>query len=93
MKISHSKCVDTSVIFPHPKGYPLRLKLKILAEKHLNIKIQRNNKNYIKIVKKGDVEIVSNVENRIDNNIDNIDVDKGKVNIYILSCMNICMHM
>ena len=31
LKVVHRRCVDTSVLFPHPRGYPLRLKLKTLA--------------------------------------------------------------
>ena len=31
LKIVHRRCVDTAVLYPHPRGYPLRLKLKTLA--------------------------------------------------------------
>ena len=31
LKVVHRRCVDTSLLFPHPRGYPLRLKLKTLA--------------------------------------------------------------
>jgi hypothetical protein len=47
MFMTHSRCIDTAVIYPHPRGYPLRQKLKVLAESYLNIKIQRNNANYV----------------------------------------------
>ncbi|KAJ1417044.1 ribonuclease H-like domain-containing protein, partial [Ochromonadaceae sp. CCMP2298] len=42
LKISHSRCLDTSLLYPHPRGYPLRLKLKQLALDYLNQRIQRN---------------------------------------------------
>ena len=45
--MTHNKCVDSSILYPHPKGYPLRLKLKELAETHLNIVIQRNYANFV----------------------------------------------
>jgi hypothetical protein len=54
--------------------------LKILAEKYLNIKIQRNNKNHTKIIKKDEsIEIISS----IDNKIEVTDVDKGSAYMYI----------
>jgi RNA exonuclease 1 len=40
LKILHRTCIDTSIIYPHTKGYPLRLKLKKLAETYLSLKIQ-----------------------------------------------------
>ena len=40
LRICHMRCIDTSIVYPHPRGYPLRMKLKILAEKYLNMKIQ-----------------------------------------------------
>jgi DNA polymerase III epsilon subunit-like protein len=40
LKLCHLRCIDTSVIYPHPKGYPLRNKLKYLANEYLGIKIQ-----------------------------------------------------
>ena len=40
LHLSHARCVDTAVIFPHPRGYPLRLKLRKLAEDFLQQRIQ-----------------------------------------------------
>jgi DNA polymerase III epsilon subunit-like protein len=40
LRLCHLRCIDTSVVFPHPKGYPLRNKLKYLASEYLGIKIQ-----------------------------------------------------
>ena len=57
LKICHKKCIDSSILFPHPRGFPFRLKLKELAENHLNIVIQRNLSNYVlKNVREGDEE-------------------------------------
>lgn len=42
LKIIHRRCVDTSVLYPHSKGFPYRLKLKSLAEQYLKQKIQRD---------------------------------------------------
>jgi hypothetical protein len=54
--------------------------LKILAEKFLNIKIQRNNKNYIKIIKKDEsIEIIPGLDNRIEE----MDSSKGIVGRYV----------
>jgi DNA polymerase III epsilon subunit-like protein len=41
LRLAHSLCVDTAVLYPHPKGYPLRQKLKTLAADFLNLTIQR----------------------------------------------------
>lgn len=41
----HTNTIDTSVLFPHPRGYPLRRKLKELAKEYLNMNIQVTNKN------------------------------------------------
>eukprot|EP01034_Spumella_vulgaris_P034128 gene34128-42080_t len=41
LRLCHSLCVDTAVIYPHPKGYPLRQKLKTLAADLLNLTIQK----------------------------------------------------
>lgn len=41
LKLCHRRCVDTGVIYPHPKSYPYRHKLKHLAEDYLKMKIQR----------------------------------------------------
>ena len=40
----HSRCIDTAVLYPHPRGYPLRFKLKKLALDYLQLHIQGNNK-------------------------------------------------
>ena len=49
--MSHNKCIDTAILFPHPRGFPYRLKLKELAETHLNIIIQRNSNNFTPKIK------------------------------------------
>lgn len=41
VRLLHSLCVDTSILYPHPRGYPFRNKLKYLAAKHLSLQIQR----------------------------------------------------
>ena len=41
LKVCHERCVDTAVILPHPKGYPLRHKLKFLAKEYLHVTIQK----------------------------------------------------
>jgi hypothetical protein len=41
LKICHSRCVDTAVILPHPRGYPLRHKLRFLAKEYLHVDIQK----------------------------------------------------
>lgn len=43
--ICHLRCIDTSVIYPHPKGYPLRNKLKYLAKEFLGKQIQAGTEN------------------------------------------------
>ena len=43
LKVIHRRCVDTAVLYPHPRGYPLRLKLKTLAADYLHIHIQKHN--------------------------------------------------
>ena len=40
LKLSHKCCVDTSVLYPHPIGFPHRHKLKYLAKEFLKINIQ-----------------------------------------------------
>lgn len=40
LKIIHNKCCDTAVMYPHSQGYPLRRKLKVIAEEYLGIVIQ-----------------------------------------------------
>lgn len=40
LKFLHLNCIDSSILFPHSRGYPLRRKLKELAKEFLNISIQ-----------------------------------------------------
>jgi DNA polymerase III epsilon subunit-like protein len=41
LRVCHMCCVDTAILFPHPKGFPYRRKLKVLAETYLKVQIQR----------------------------------------------------
>jgi len=41
MKLAHPFIVDTSIIFPHPRGPPLKSSLKYLAQKFLNREVQK----------------------------------------------------
>jgi RNA exonuclease 1 len=41
MKLTHPFVVDTSLIYPHPRGPPLRSSLKFLAQKYLRRDIQQ----------------------------------------------------
>ena len=41
IKISHPFIVDTSILYPHPRGPPLKSSLKWLAQKYLNRAIQQ----------------------------------------------------
>jgi RNA exonuclease 1 len=41
LRVCHYRCLDTSVLYPHPRGYPYRNKLKTLAKEYLGIQIQR----------------------------------------------------
>lgn len=41
LKITHPYIVDTSVLYPHPRGPPLKSSLKFLAQKYLNREIQK----------------------------------------------------
>ncbi|KAK1757725.1 RNA exonuclease 1 [Echria macrotheca] len=41
MRLAHPFIVDTSIIFPHPRGPPLKSSLKFLAQKHLNREVQK----------------------------------------------------
>lgn len=41
MKMTHPFIVDTSVLFPHPKGHPFKHSLKWLAQKYLNRDVQK----------------------------------------------------
>jgi RNA exonuclease 1 len=40
LKITHPYVIDTSIIFPHPRGPPLRSSLKYLTQRYLNREIQ-----------------------------------------------------
>ena len=41
MKLIHLKCIDTSVIYPHPRGPPYRSALRFLTKKWLGRSIQQ----------------------------------------------------
>lgn len=41
IKITHPFIVDTSVLYPHPRGPPMKSSLKWLAQKYLNREIQK----------------------------------------------------
>lgn len=41
LKLTHPFIVDTSVIYPHPRGPPLKSSLKYLTQKYLNRQIQQ----------------------------------------------------
>ncbi|EGS23232.1 uncharacterized protein CTHT_0008960 [Thermochaetoides thermophila DSM 1495] len=41
LKIAHPFVVDTSILFPHPRGPPLKSSLKYLAQKYLGREIQK----------------------------------------------------
>jgi RNA exonuclease 1 len=41
MKLTHPFVVDTSILYPHPRGLPLRSSLKFLANKYLKREIQK----------------------------------------------------
>jgi len=45
MKITHPFIIDTSMIYPHPRGLPLRSSLKFLANKYLKREIQAGGAN------------------------------------------------
>jgi hypothetical protein len=40
LRLLHRRFLDTALLYPHPRGYPLRLKLSRLAGEHLGIDIQ-----------------------------------------------------
>lgn len=69
LQITHTQCVDTAILFPHPRGFPYRIKLKELAETYLNITIQRNHSSFTpKIVQNKDKnENSSNDKNKSEN--------------------------
>jgi len=41
IKLSHPFIVDTSLLYPHPRGPPLKQSLKFLAQKYLNREVQK----------------------------------------------------
>ncbi|KAK5056140.1 hypothetical protein LTR84_012693 [Exophiala bonariae] len=41
LKLTHPHIIDTSIIYPHPRGLPLRSSLKYLANKYLKREIQK----------------------------------------------------
>lgn len=41
LKITHPFIIDTALIYPHPRGPPLKSSLKYLAQKYLNRQIQK----------------------------------------------------
>ncbi|KAK3952559.1 hypothetical protein QBC32DRAFT_341063 [Pseudoneurospora amorphoporcata] len=41
LKLAHPFIVDTSLLFPHPRGFPLKQSLKYLAQKFLNREVQK----------------------------------------------------
>lgn len=45
LQISHPFIVDTSIIYPHPRGPPLKSSLKWLAQKYLSREIQKGGAN------------------------------------------------
>jgi RNA exonuclease 1 len=42
LRIVHQRCVDTAVMYPHPRGYPLRQKLQRLSQDYLQETIQND---------------------------------------------------
>lgn len=45
LKLTHPFIVDTSIIYPHPRGLPLRSSLKFLANRYLKREIQKQGAN------------------------------------------------
>ncbi|KAK3986927.1 RNA exonuclease 1 [Cladorrhinum sp. PSN332] len=41
LRLAHPFIADTSILFPHPRGPPLKSSLKYLAQKHLNREVQK----------------------------------------------------
>jgi RNA exonuclease 1 len=41
LKLTHPYIIDTAIIFPHPRGPPLKSSLKWLAQRYLNREIQK----------------------------------------------------
>lgn len=46
LNLYHSKVIDTSILFPHSKGFPWRYSLKTLANIHLNKQIHCSTKGH-----------------------------------------------
>ncbi|KAJ1553480.1 RNA exonuclease 3, partial [Nowakowskiella sp. JEL0078] len=46
LRLTHEKIIDTAVIFPHPKSFPFKYSLRILAEKILKKTIQQGTKGH-----------------------------------------------
>ena len=42
MRIIHTRCIDSAILFPHPRGSPYRLSLKFLVKRYLNRSIQES---------------------------------------------------
>ena len=42
LKLTHPCIIDTSILYPHPRGPPLKSSLKWLAQKYLSREIQKN---------------------------------------------------
>ena len=42
LKITHPFVIDTAILYPHPRGPPLKSSLKYLSQKYLNREIQKN---------------------------------------------------
>ncbi|KAJ9615741.1 hypothetical protein H2200_001818 [Cladophialophora chaetospira] len=45
LKLTHPFVVDTSIVYPHPRGLPLRSSLKFLANRYLKREIQKGGAN------------------------------------------------
>lgn len=45
LKVTHPYIIDTSIIYPHPRGLPLRSSLKFLANRYLKRDIQKGGSN------------------------------------------------
>ncbi|KIX98772.1 uncharacterized protein Z520_05233 [Fonsecaea multimorphosa CBS 102226] len=45
LKMTHPFVIDTSIIYPHPRGLPLRSSLKFLAKRYLKREIQKGGMN------------------------------------------------
>ena len=42
LRVVHAKCIDSAILFPHPRGAPYRNALKFLVKRYLNKDIQMN---------------------------------------------------